>query len=380
MPSSAPIEPWSDTAWTSLATHHTIQLAPTLLSGMSFRWARTAGDGSFVGVLGKIIIEVRFEGQDLQFRCGDTSHAEEAAALLRAHLRLDSDDGENEAALRWCDSGTNAPAAVVRYRKCANILPGVRVVHILDAWECVATFMGSANNNIKRNMGMARSLAAAFPANDLGVDAYGERHFSWPSAEEVCSLSEERLWDLGWGYRAPRLYKLCRDVQKLGGAGWLHALADEHDAPAARAALMQLTGVGRKVADCILLFGFGHDGVVPVDTHCAQLAERYLLPGVRQRTLTPRVHDEINQAWHAAFGQAYAGWAFMTMCALPSYYPLAQRVPNEVHARRSARQTKRTLNEAEALRVWIALHRTLTCCMLSLGHTSGSSPVLTTPC
>ena len=78
---------------------------------------------------------------------------------------------------------------------------------------------------------------------------------------------------------------------------------------------MELTGVGRKVADCVLLFGFAHDGCVPVDTHCLQLAGRYLLTSgeaakrLAGGALTPRLYNEITEAWHAAFGAERAGWA-----------------------------------------------------------------------
>ena len=125
---------------------------------------------------------------------------------------------------------------MVRFLECAAALPSVRVLRILDEWECLVTFMGSANNNIKRNMAMVRDLCAAFPSNSLGVDAYGDEHFSFPRVEEVVSLDEKALWDLGWGYRAPRLFKLSREVLALGGDAWLHQLAHEGEA-GARAAL-----------------------------------------------------------------------------------------------------------------------------------------------
>ena len=40
-----------------------------------------------------------------------------------------------------------------------------------------------------------------------------------------------------------------------------------------------------QVADCVLLFGYRHDGCVPVDTHCYQLAQRWLLRSIRDRPL-----------------------------------------------------------------------------------------------
>lgn len=43
-----------------------------------------------------------------------------------------------------------------------------------------------------------------------------------------------------------------------------------------RSMLMSLPGVGRKVADCVLLFALGHGELVPVDTHMTQIAATYL--------------------------------------------------------------------------------------------------------
>ena len=333
-------------AWTLLPLGgDSLQLAPTLLSGMSFRWWRTSA-ANYVGVLGAFIFELHQDEitGEVFYRSRSQETSSDAAAsatsLLLAHLRLDNENDRcfnactHEA---WQADPSNCAAqqspALRRFRRCAAALPGVRVVKILDPWETLVTFMGSANNNIKRNMQMVRNLAAAFPHNRIGsgwhdkeeegeeeredsttgCTATDESFFVFPSVEDVLTLSEERLWELGWGYRAPRLYKLCREVHYLGGEGWLHALAHESE-PVARKALMQLTGVGRKVADCCLLFGYSHDGCVPVDTHCLQLAQRLMLPGHQKgRTLSPPLYTEIVSRFHEEFGPERAGHAFMQM-------------------------------------------------------------------
>ena len=105
-----------------------------------------------------------------------------------------------------------------------------------------------------------------------------------------------------------------------------------HDASEAegRAALCELCGVGRKVADriligrtrpsfpsflvqyhlvrereldrtwqvadCILLFGYAHDGCVPVDCHCFQISERYLLPSIRGKSLSAGVYEQASHS------------------------------------------------------------------------------------
>ncbi|CUE77067.1 8-oxoguanine DNA glycosylase, putative [Bodo saltans] len=50
----------------------------------------------------------------------------------------------------------------------------------------------------------------------------------------------------------------------------LHRSAQNQDKQ--RELLLQLHGVGRKVADCVLLFALGGRNVVPIDTHMAQIA------------------------------------------------------------------------------------------------------------
>lgn len=269
---------WPDT-WTALP--FSCNLAPTLLSGMSFRWRRVTSHGDcYVGVLGTTIVELRQDRDHaVSFRCANGVHAADVAShLLHAHLRLD--DEATSVSSSWHSSGGSSvdatpSAAMRRYRECVRALPFVRVLSILDPWECLVSFLGSANNNIKRCMQMCEALARAFPRNRIGLDAYGEAHYAWPRVEEVAALDEGALWDLGWGYRAPRLYKMAREVIGLGGEGWLHGVVREAhvDVASARSALTGLTGVGRKVADCVLLFGAGCDAVVPVDTHCYQLAQ-----------------------------------------------------------------------------------------------------------
>lgn len=93
---------------------------------------------------------------------------------------------------------------------------------------------------------MVQALCAYFPANFLGTDVYGGRHFCFPSSADLSSLAEATAWDLGWGYRAPRLVNLASQLGALGGDLYLASLARLDDG-GARAALCGLCGVGRKV-------------------------------------------------------------------------------------------------------------------------------------
>lgn len=303
----------SSDVWHDLLTPpERLQLAPTLLSGMSFRWQR-CGDctDTFVGVLDDHAFELKQAAHTCYYRAlGPASETAQGAALLRKHLSLDRGVDVRD----WMQRATAAPPL---FAKAAAALQGVRVLHISHL-EALVTFVGSANNNIKRNMQMVEALCAHFgDATHIASRGSGEsrtRLHRFPSVAQLASLSEAELWQLGWGYRAPRVVKLAQQLVERGGEAFLEEIGtlSEDDA---RAALCELCGVGRKVADCVLLFSYGHDGCVPVDTHCFQIAERCLLPAVRGLSLTPGVYQRIVERFHALFGREHAGWAFM-VCAV----------------------------------------------------------------
>ena len=102
--------------------------------------------------------------------------------------------------------------------------------------------MGSANNNIKRNSQMVAAMCAEFDDNLLGsID--GTDYHAFPSLDQMSTLSEERLFELGWGYRAPRFVALCAELQQRGGDEWLAGLREGKDGwEGARASLTELTG------------------------------------------------------------------------------------------------------------------------------------------
>ena len=81
----------------------------------------------------------------------------------------------------------------------------------------------------------------------------------------------------------------------------------------ARASLMELSGVGRKVADCILLFGYGRADVIPVDTHAFQLAQRIFAPQLRGLTMSPSHYETAVKGFQRSFGTRSCGWAFMAL-------------------------------------------------------------------
>lgn len=131
---------------------------------------------------------------------------------------------------------------------------GIRILN-QDKWEMLISFIISANNHIPRIKGIIQRLC-----ENLGEDM-GD-HYAFPTPEKMAQKDETFYAGIGAGYRAKYLAKTARDVADgfdLEGIAQL-------DGEAAGKRLCSLLGVGGKVADCILLFGYHKQDVFPVDT------------------------------------------------------------------------------------------------------------------
>ena len=118
---------------------------------------------------------------------------------------------------------------------------------------------------------------------------------------------------------------------------WLRQLRNTTTS-AAREELLKFVGVGRKVADCILLMSLDkvvseiptiylnlhfvlifQQEVVPVDTHVHQIAlKHYGLKSTSRRkaTMTPKLYEELSVKFFSIWGD-YAGWAHCVSFRLP---------------------------------------------------------------
>ena len=72
---------------------------------------------------------------------------------------------------------------------------------------------------------------------------------------------------------------------------------------------MKLSGIGPKVADCILLMSLDKTDAIPVDTHMFQIAAKSYLPHLKGcKSVTDKVYSEIGDHFRSLYGD-YAGWA-----------------------------------------------------------------------
>ena len=150
---------------------------------------------------------------------------------------------------------------------------GIRILR-QDHWEALCSFIISQNNNIPRIKkiiaDMSRALGEKF-------EAFGDECYAFPTPEAVLDAGIPALNALKMGFRS----KYVTDAAKRVVDGRVDLCAVEKMSfPEGEEYLMQICGVGKKVADCTLLFGYHKTEAFPVDVWIKRVLEKYYPDGV----------------------------------------------------------------------------------------------------
>lgn len=131
---------------------------------------------------------------------------------------------------------------------------GIRILN-QEPFEMLISFIISANNHIPRIKAIIERLSSRYGKN------CGD-YYAFPTVEELSVATVEELRELGCGYRAEYIVDTVKAVINTQD----YADFDKLDDVTLRRRLMQFKGVGGKVADCIMLFGYKRTASFPVDT------------------------------------------------------------------------------------------------------------------
>lgn len=143
-------------------------------------------------------------------------------------------------------------------------LKGLRLLK-QDPWETVGSFIISSNNNIKRIQHLWKELAGSV----------GKKKGAFPSFEEVAHSSPNYLRKLGLGYRAEYLHETARQIAE--NPSLLEGI-EKLSYPEAKEVFMKFPGIGPKIADCILLFGYQFFEAFPVDVWIEKIMRELYFP------------------------------------------------------------------------------------------------------
>ncbi len=157
-------------------------------------------------------------------------------------------------------------------------------IHILrqDVVETVFSFIISQNNHIPRIKSIIERLC-----DTLGEDKGGYKAF--PTVEALASKDADFYASQGAGYRAEYLSLTAKRFLEEGVPDF-----ESMDTDTARAKLLSYKGIGRKVADCVLLFGLHRMNVFPTDTWIVKIFEEEY-PGVPAEKLAKLLVDRYGE-------------------------------------------------------------------------------------
>ena len=212
-------------------------------------------------------------------------------AAVRDYLRLDDD---LEAICDRIRVDDRIAAAMLRY-------PGLRVLR-QEPWECLVSFICSANNNVPRISVNVEDIAENF-GRPL---AFGEhRRSAFPSPARLAQVEERDLRALGLGFRA----KYVAGAARIVAAGGLDLYAlREVDYDTALKELLELPGVGDKVGNCILLMSLDKREAFPVDVWIDRALREWYPEHVIRADGKPLTRAAMRPWAQSYFGE-FAGYA-----------------------------------------------------------------------
>lgn len=269
-------------------------LGPTLDSGQAFRW-RPAGD-AWEGVIHGRWVRLR------QTERGLEAIAAEAQADWRWLVDYLQAEIDLAAVVRTFPADPSMQAAV-------TACPGLRLLR-QEPWECLASFICSSTKQIVQIRQIVELLSRSFGER---IPADGGDAWTFPSAQRIAGLAEADLRACKLGFRAPYVHAAARAVAegRLDLEGVRRLSLEE-----ARVALTALPGVGRKIADCVLLFAYGFPGAFPVDVWILRALRELYFP---KRRPTPKRLLRFTETYfgpHAGYAQQYL-FHYMRTRAVP---------------------------------------------------------------
>ena len=126
---------------------------------------------------------------------------------------------------------------------------GMRILR-QSYWESLVSFIISQNNNIPR---IKKTIEAFCKKFGDPLEGYGLTYYGFPGYTTMKNIKLEDLSDLGLGYRAQYIYNVCTcNFDLLAHPTYKN--------------LLTITGIGPKVASCIMLFGRHDLTQCPIDT------------------------------------------------------------------------------------------------------------------
>ena len=259
---------------------NTFELTDIFECGQCFRWNKEE-NGSYTGVFHNNVLNVDKNGNEIIFKGICEGNIEK---ICTDYFDLNRDYTKIKEKLSKIDDNLKRS---VEYGK------GIRILN-QDLWETIISFIISANNNIPRIKGIIERLSKAYGKK---IIYNNKEYYTFPTPEELRNVTVADFRNLGLGFRDIRLYETTHmildkevDLKKL----------EKLPTKLAREELLRLSGVGPKVADCILLFStLKRFDVFPIDVWVRRVMNELYIKNEDENKVTKK---EIQKLADEKFG------------------------------------------------------------------------------
>ena len=264
-----------------IKNQNSFELKDIFECGQCFRWIEQE-DGSYIGVIKNGVIQVKKENKVISFTGMCDGNLKK---IVEEYFDLNRDYEKIKKQLENIDEYLKTS---IEYGN------GIRILN-QDLWEMIISYIISANNNIPRIKGIIERLAKNYGKE---IEWNGEKYYTFPTVEELKDVSVEDYRTLGAGFRDIRLYETVHMV--LDKKVDLEQMQNNPNTLEVREQLLTLSGVGPKVADCILLFStLKRFEVFPIDVWVRRVMNELYIKNEDETKVNKK---EIEKLAHDKFG------------------------------------------------------------------------------
>lgn len=279
------------------------KLAHILENGQCFRWDRIEeqNDSAFIGVVSNNVFKISEKEKEILGNDNlevikltdiyvETTMEETAAKkFLEEYFNL----SEN-----YEDIKKKYSENYESLKKATEFAYGLRILK-QDEFETIISFIISANNNIKRIKKIINNISMKCGKK---IEFEGKEYFGFPNIEELRKLKEEDFKSLGAGFRAKYLESTVNKIYSDNLEKYIEKLNNLLNKELEKE-LLNLKGVGPKVANCIMLFGFNRIDSFPIDVWVKRVMQEEFFGG--EEVSNKKIEEFANTLYKKGLAQQY---------------------------------------------------------------------------
>ena len=172
-------------------------------------------------------------------------------------------------------------------------LYGLRVIK-QDPWYSVNAFIISQNNTVNNIKNILKNIS--YYVNIGNLDYY-----DFPNFDKLKNITYKELCNCKTGYRALYLLDLYNTIKEE--PNFINSIKSLSYFDG-KEKLMKIKGIGEKVADCILLYGYGKYEAYPLDVHLRRATLESYFSNIKKQP-----SDKALRLWAKDYWKDVAGFA-----------------------------------------------------------------------